>query len=367
MSETYGAMPDYDKPGDLTWNQIDSIAIDQYSKGINMLIPHAVWYDNTKVTYKPELSNRNPLYADSLRYFTRLLSRLNVILQAGGRHVADIALLYPVTSLLSEHYFYEDTGPANVDGPVGPGNEFYRDAVRFIDYIDIANWLTNSAGKDFTFIHPEILDERCKIAGDRLELQNKTNYEEYRVVILPSCRLVPAENLVKLVKFYKSGGKLIFTTRLPSASAEAGKGSEVVRLVSEIFPAGEMDADRILTNAAGGKACFIPHPDARKLREILDKVLDDYDVSYPLLPSLQYIHKVVGGRNIYYFANVGGSYIRTAVTLRGSMEFELWDPHSGSIEKINSETRKGCNHEKNFTDVKIGLKPCHSCFLVEIN
>ena len=42
MSETYGAMPDYDKPGDLTWNQIDSIAIDQYSKGINMLIPHAV-------------------------------------------------------------------------------------------------------------------------------------------------------------------------------------------------------------------------------------------------------------------------------------------------------------------------------------
>ena len=78
MSETYGAMPDYDKPGDLTWNQIDSIAMDQYTKGINMLIPHAVWYDNTKVTYKPELSYRNPLYADSLKSFTRFLSRLNI-------------------------------------------------------------------------------------------------------------------------------------------------------------------------------------------------------------------------------------------------------------------------------------------------
>jgi hypothetical protein len=47
MSETYGAMPDFDKPGDLTWDDIWSIAMDQYSKGINMLIPHAVWYDNT--------------------------------------------------------------------------------------------------------------------------------------------------------------------------------------------------------------------------------------------------------------------------------------------------------------------------------
>ena len=99
MSETYGAMPDYDKPGDLTGTRYDSIAMDQYTKGINMLIPHAVWYDNTKVTYKPELSYRNPLYADSLKIFYNFLARLNVYLQDSGRHVADIAVLYPIHSL----------------------------------------------------------------------------------------------------------------------------------------------------------------------------------------------------------------------------------------------------------------------------
>ena len=45
MSETYGAM------GDISWETVYSIAIEQYAKGINMLIPHAVWYDHNKVTF----------------------------------------------------------------------------------------------------------------------------------------------------------------------------------------------------------------------------------------------------------------------------------------------------------------------------
>ena len=48
MSETYGAM------GDIDWETIYHVAMEQYTKGINQLIPHAVWYDNTKVTFKPD-------------------------------------------------------------------------------------------------------------------------------------------------------------------------------------------------------------------------------------------------------------------------------------------------------------------------
>ena len=58
MSETYGAM------GNIPWDTIYRIAQDQYAKGINMLIPHAVWYDDRNVTFLPELSHRNPLYRD---------------------------------------------------------------------------------------------------------------------------------------------------------------------------------------------------------------------------------------------------------------------------------------------------------------
>ena len=261
MSETFGAMPNYDEPGDLSWNDIWSIANDQYTKGINMLIPHAVWYDNTKVTYKPELSYRNPIYADSLKAFTTYLSRLNVILQSGGRHVADIAVLYPVHSLLGDHYFYSETGPANVDGLVDPQNQFYNDAVSKIDYVNVGGWLINGNGLDFTYVHPDVLDERCAVAANGLELKNNENYESFRVLILPSCSMISLSNLRKVTDFYNSGGMVLFTTRLPHKSSEPGKEQEVDSLIRSVFPGYENDAWIIIENKKGGKAsCRIRMP-----------------------------------------------------------------------------------------------------------
>ena len=366
MSETYGAMPDYEEPGDLSWNQIDSIAMDQYSKGINMLIPHAVWYDNTKVTYKPELSFRNPLYADSLKSFTLFLSRLNLILQNSGRHVADIAVLYPIYTLQGDHYFYDQIGPANVDGPVDTANTFYKNAVKQIDYIDVANWLTNVAGKDFTFLHPEVLDEKCTVIDGKLHLWNKTNTEDYSVIIVPSCKTISITNLQKITDFYKSGGTVIFTTQLPSKSAEPGKDVEVAKLLQSIFPYREAGDGIIISNQKSVKACFISHPDGQKLRDVLQNSSDNFDVDYPLIPSLQYIHKVIDGRNIYYFANTGGSSVSDTITLRGKMNLEEWDPHTGSIRQADAESGTGSTADLTFTKVMLVLKPYRSCFLVEI-
>ena len=365
MSETYGAMPDYDKPGDLTWNEIWSIAMDQYTKGINMLIPHAVWYDNTKVTYKPELSSRNPLYADRLKEYTTFLSRLNVILQTGGRHVADIAVLYPIHSLLSEHYFYTQKGPANVDGRVDPANRFYQEAIAKIDYVDIANWLTNSAGKDFTFLHPEVLDEKCIVSNRALRLQNQTNPETYKVLILPSCEMISLSNMCKIRDFYQSGGSLIFTTRLPRKSVEMGKDQELATLVRSIFPVQGENAEQIRINGKGGKACFLPFPDGQKLAEALQKVASGFDVEYPSHPDLQYIHKVIDRRNVYYFANLGGRDIQTSVALRGQFGLEAWDPHTGEFQKMNTVSLKRKTAGSYSTSVPLNLKPYRSVFLVE--
>ena len=365
MSETYGAMPNYSEPGDLTWNDILSIANDQYTKGINMLIPHAVWYDNTKVTYKPELSYRNPLYADSLKAYTEYLSRLNVILQSGGRHVADVAVLYPIHSLLGDHYFYTETGPANVDGWVDPENSFFNDAVSRIDYVDIGAWLQNGAGLDFTYIHPEVLDEKCSISGNRLELNNSSNKESYSVLFLPSCYMVSLSNLRKVIDFYNSGGMVVFTTRLPHKSCETGKDMEVDSLIRSVFPGFEDDAWDMKENKNGGKALFMPDPDAVGISEIMYGSGLGFDVSYPLNPDLQYIHKVVDERNVYFFANTGKSNIQTEVTLRGKVPVEEWDPHSGEIRKSVIRYSESKASGSNSTNVKIILKPYNSIFLIE--
>jgi len=365
MSETYGAMPNYDEPGDLNWNQIFSIAMDQYTKGINMLIPHAVWYDNTKVTYKPELSNRNPLYADSLKAFTRFLSRLNVILQETGRHVADIGILYPIASLQGQHFFDDRPGPSNIDGPADPSNAFYQEQAAGIDYVDIANWLTNVAGKDFTFIHPEALDEKCSVKQGGLHMENPTNREDFKVLFVPSCKTISVSNLRKITDFYNAGGTVIFTTQLPFKSSEIGMDREISTLMKVFFPGGEGSASEWQTNSNGGRTLFIPKPGGEILRQVLSESGIRFDVEYERNPDIQYIHKVTGDRDLFFFANLGGLQVNTTVELRGVYNLEVFDPHTGGISSLKTLTREAGKDSAPTTSVRLILEPYHCSFWVE--
>ena len=358
MSETYGAMGSWgddiwNKKKNLGWNQIFSIAMDQYTKGINMLIPHAVWYDTDKVTFKPELSHRNPLYADSLKIFNKFLSRLNFILQKDGRHVSDIAILYPIQSLQGDHY---------LDGPI----KTYLGGVDipFTDYIDVSNWFTNYVGKDFTFIHPEVLDERCPIVGNVLHLQNKINREEYKVLVIPSCKTISISNLKKIKDFYERGGSIVFTTRLPSKSVEAGQDMEVNKLVRSIFPEGENSGSVVQTSSKGGKAIFIIKPTGQNLRQSVSEVSSNFDVDYAVNENIRYIHKVINGQEMYYFANLGGENVNLPVTLRGNMKLHKWDPHTGKIQNLTTDNIFNDKTRLTTTKVSLILKPYHSCFWI---
>lgn len=340
MSETYGAM------GNINWNEIFAVAMDQYAKGINMLIPHAVWYDDKHVTFKPELSQRNPLYADSLKLFNQFLARLNLVLQKEGRHVADIAILYPIHNLQAEHF---------LDGPLG----FYKGGVDIpkTDYIDVANLLTEDAGKDFTFIHPEVLDEKCRVEDGKLQLQNPLTSEEFSVLVIPSCKTISLSNLKKIKEFYEKGGKLIFTTQLPQYATESGKDTEVAEIISSIFPAIDQAGSNLALSTGKGKALFISNPEGQSIREALGKLQINFDVEYPISKELRYIHKVVDGRDVFYFANVGKSDINTQIQLREILDIEAWDPHTGNVVIFEKQ--------KNFqTVMTLKLAPLHSVFWI---
>lgn len=364
MSETYGAMPNYDDPANLKWNDFYAIAMDQYTKGINMLIPHAVWYDNTKVTYRPELSYRNPLYADSLKFFTQFLARLNLMLQREGRHVADIGILYPISSLQGQHFFDDRKGPSNIDGPPDPSNEFYKEQVAEIDYVDVANRLTNVAGKDFTFIHPEVLDEKCSIVDRKLHLENITNTEDFSILIIPSCKTISVSNLQKITDFYNAGGILIFTTRLPYKSCEIGQDQQILQLIKSVFPAADTVENVWYSNANGGKAIFIPSPDGDILRKACEGSGCSFDVDYPENENIQYIHKVNKDQELYYFANLGASPVSMQITLRGELSLESCDPRSGEIGPLKSEVLPVDKSPVPRTSVHLDLKPFQSVFWV---
>ena len=343
MSETYGAM------GNISWNEIFSVAMDQYAKGINILIPHAVWYDTNNVTYKPELSHRNVLYADSLKIFNQFLARLNMVLQKKGKHIADIAVLYPIQSLQGEHYF---------DGPL----PFYKGGVEIpkTDYIDVANWLTEDAGKDYTFLHPEVLDEKCIVSGAKLQFQNSVNSDEYSVLIIPSCKTISLSNLKKIKYFNDKGGNIIFTSQLPVYSVEPGKDSEVTEMVNSILSETNQNGNK--TNQASGKAIFISNPNGKAIREAIEKLDLRFDVEYPINKDLRYIHKIINGMDVYYFANVGRSNIATTIQFRGNHNPDIWNPHTGEVTKTGAAT----NIVNGFkiTTLPLNLKSNHSIFYI---
>lgn len=341
MSETYGAM------GDISWDTIYHVAMEQYTKGINQLIPHAVWYDNAKVTFKPELSWRHRKYADGLLPYNKYMSRLNLMLQNHGRHVADIAVLYPIATLQAGHH---------LDGELG----FYKGGVAIpeADYVDVGELLATQLGRDYTFLHPEVLDEKCNIEGDTLKLNNPVNYERYKVIIISGHKTINWSNLKKIKAFYDNGGKVVATGTLPSKSAEFGHDEDVVKTIEAMFH----DDKDTASNSEKGMAVFLKSPTADSLRDTLDSMLDVYDVEFEVGKELRYIHKIKDGMHRYFLANLGETPVSTWVELRGTLHPELWNPHTGNIStpEYTHEKREATE----ITRVKIELSPIGSLFIV---
>jgi hypothetical protein len=346
MSETYGAM------GDIDWETIYHVAMEQYTKGINQLIPHAVWYDPQGRIYKPELSWRHPKYASELSQFNKYMSRLNLMLQNHGRHVADIAVLYPIATLQAGHY---------LDGALG----HYKGGVAIpeADYVDVGELLATQVGRDYTFLHPEVLDEKCEVQGDVLKLNNAVNYEAFRVMLVPGHKTISWSNLKKVKAFYDNGGKVIATGTLPHKSAEFGHDEDVANAIEALFPnSANADAERGSQNTKGGTAVFLKTPNAHSLQEALDRMLEVYDVEFESGKVLRYIHKIHKGEHIYFFANLDEATVSTQVELRGRLLPELWNPHTGEVSIPDfSHEKRG---EVDVTRLKLELSPLNSIFVV---
>ena len=123
------------------------------------------------------------------------------------------------------------------------------------DYMDLGETLSLGLRRDFTFLHPEVLDAKCTVDGPTLRLNNRVNHEQYRIVLVPGSRAIHASNLAKIRDFYEQGGVVLATTRLPEHSAEAGKDGQVRETIAAMF---RESAHWITNTARGGRAANCP-------------------------------------------------------------------------------------------------------------
>ncbi len=332
MSETYGAM------GNIPVEQLYQVAIEQYTKGINHLIPHAVWYDDKNVTFPPELSWRNSLYSSELPTFNLFLARLNYLLQRPARHVADVAMLYPIQTMYAGHV---------LDGPKG----YYEGGVEIpkTDYPRISRLLTDQLGIDFTYLHPEVIDDRCSVSINRLLLSNTINTEQFRLIILPGVACISSSNIQKIEQAWEAGVGVIFTSQKPTSCADSEGSDETVRQIVARMLAGDKEHR---------PALFVASPTEKSLRQAINELLSLRDVLFTgSQHPFNYIHKQVEGHDVFFFGNIDNSTAENVITLAAApASCSLLDPHTGRV------TTQELTPEGSFT---LKLRPNQSVFLVD--
>jgi hypothetical protein len=316
----------------------------------------------------------------------RFIGRLSYLLQR-GRHVADIAVLYPIASLQSA-YRFGDWGDAPQAGSMAVA--WAREGGVLppeTDYIELGETIFRGLRRDFTFLHPDVLADRCTIEGHQLVLNNPINRERYDVLFVPGGDTLSITSAQKIRDFWAAGGTVIATGRLATKSAERGRDAELRALIDEVFglPADaplKAKFDRRIDDflvlflnesAAGGKAYFVPRWKDTLLEELLTKSIKTPDVAVHLPPSpvvmgrsyagsLTYIHKVKDGRDLYLFANSSRTPIDTTVALRGRFKLEQWNPHTGERAPLEATTKEV--EGQPVTTAPLKLDGIHATFFV---
>ncbi|TKD63396.1 glycosyl hydrolase [Flavobacterium sp. ASW18X] len=336
--------------------------MDLFSRGVNFVVPHGLWYNPEQVYISPLVSPYSEKLAPALPEYSEFVGRACMLLQ-GGKRVSEIGVFYPFEELAG-WYRFED--------PANPRQGFFISPET--NYLEVSGMLTNDLRQDFTFIHPEFfLDEKYSIEEGSLSLNNTENQQTYKTLILTGCKVASVKTLQKLKDYYDKGGFVISTGQLPFKAAEMGQDNEVQALIKSIF---NVDANVpttqesvVNTNDKGGKAMHIAKPTQKLLAKALN-MGGTQDVQFmpnPVLASdfgkFNYIHKIKDGRHIYFFSNSSDETIETKVTLKGNIELFEANPHDGSILPLQ-QTNHSTKANQVYTTAELILSPVSSMFWI---
>lgn len=375
-------------------------AMHSLARGANKLSVHSPYFESSNAPSIKKIL----MGEDHTAAFIKFVSKVQSVLR-GGKHVADIALLYPIYSLHSSVYFY-DSETYGFEYPNTPSNA---------DYMSVINSISLYTGHDLTVIHPTVLNERCHTNAGRLYLDNEINKEKYKVLIIPSTSIISIKNLELAAEFFNGGGKIIATGCLPRHAIESTKENnldkKVEELVTHIFGKEALDTgvmrDYCLnTNINGGMAYMLYHSltaaDGTGMTnsKYLAKALESFDVPfdivipnmmryeatgslntiYPVFSKLgisnhfsgggmiNHIHKKRGDVNVYYISNTTDTVFSSAIKLRGELFIEEWNPHTSKIKRLPCSylKEKHGGKDTSFTEIPIEIPPARSTILVGI-
>ncbi|MBI5085498.1 MAG: hypothetical protein HZB13_12975 [Acidobacteria bacterium] len=281
-------------------------------------------YSDTLTNFPPMWDWRQPFWKYFRHYadYARRLSFMN-----DSRHVAPVLLYHPLTTVWAHSdpvfdekkwnyqrsmrlYHPEDPDTLHIDG-----FDWKNQAVETEDaYFELMNRLPASQW-DFDVADDYFL-QQASVGEGVIEIGG----ESFRAIVIPPVSTMRRAALAKIHEFWKQGGVVIATGRLPSISMDEGRADpEIARMVKEIFGAG-----------APGRAYFVGNDLGRVLALLEEHVAKDFRVVEGGGENLYYARREKDGSAAYFVVNNTPLARQAVVEVSGKGRPEKWNSEDGS-------------------------------------
>lgn len=299
-----------------------------YAFGANLYDEHGLYYSLNAGTWEHAAGDphwRQP-YWEYYQKISDWVTRMSYIMSQ-GESVVDVAVHYPVVSVLSE---------------VEKNDEF-----DYNRYMKLSRLIYNEG------IDNDIIDDQSVLNASVENGRLKINGNEYRALVFEAENTIRLSVLGKALELAQSGGVVLFYGKLPAASAENGRNDgEVTKLLKIMLNTTSLvtDSQNIIEHRFenGGYTAFITKgPDLipAKIAQYIDRDFIGTE------GNVYYSHRKTGDLDIYLLQNIQDNPIQFDARFRVDAVPELWDPFSGKTSEVKNFERKN-----GYTHIRLNLE-----------
>jgi len=323
---------------DITLERMKAISDWLFARGINRFQLSSYYFSmdgDWKMEIPPSLFHQNPFWK-YLPNYTAYIQRLSYLL-SGGRNISNIAILYPDKS---------------VQAVLMPDDEQYADKIDMA-FIGISNTLLRNQ-LDFDYLTEKTIVSECKVSTENdetaLRFTSRDFWTNYEVLILPFMKIMEQETYNIIAKFYEKGGKVIAIGDLPQFTPA---GESLENEANKIWHQAGIN-----TNNAGGLALFVDGDYNSIIKPIQNNIRPDLKLD-TYNESINYIHKVKNGLNIYFISNIDTIPVKTNISFSMEGIPQKWNAENGNIVAV-----KEYIIENNRTIIPLELDKYESLLIV---
>lgn len=294
--------------------------------GANLYNEHGLYYSTNASTWEhaaPDPHWRQP-YWTFYQTLSDWVARTSTLMSK-GTHVVDAAVHYPVVDVLAE---------------IPPNKALPRDE-RVARWKKANHYMKLSRSLYDAGIDNDIFDDdsclSAKVKKGRIHMGGNA----YQALVFGPSETIRRSVLEKAHGLVEAGGTVIFTGQLPTASVEAGREDpELKALLTKMLGSDSLEQAGIISRQSkrGGFCAFLPTEMESQLPRIVTEQIDrDFLADQK---GVYVTHRRIGETHVYLLQNILPEPLPLRARLRVDGAPEFWDAFNGSIQPVDSYTRK---------------------------